>query len=77
MAERVVVGLESVEIEDDESKWLVGGSEECLVEVGHEPPTVSQPCQRVGERLLTAPLEEHYAIPECQDRAHDDRRHRR
>ena len=71
MAERVVVGLEAVQVEHDEHerRRLVVG--EPLLEVEDEPAPVAEPRQRVGERFLTGRLEQLNALAEREDCAHD------
>jgi hypothetical protein len=55
VAERVVVGLEAVEVEQDQSeRMLAVGPLELGFDVEHEPPPVAEPREHVGERLVAA-----------------------
>jgi hypothetical protein len=53
VAERVVVELESVEVEEDQDEGLAGvGTGQLLHDLAHEPRTVAERGERVRERLL-------------------------
>ena len=53
VAERVVVRLESVQVEDDERERRAFVRQRSI-ELEHEAPTVAEPGQRIGQRLLAA-----------------------
>ena len=54
MPERVVVGLEAVEVEEQQRAGVLVGVDQGVLEVGHQPAPVGQPAEPVGERLLVA-----------------------
>src|SRR5207248_2035664 len=59
VAERVVVALEAVEVEDREQpRPVLSSILELALEIGDELPPVRQPGQRVGQRLLLAPFDQ-------------------
>jgi hypothetical protein len=69
VTERVVVGLEAVEVEEQQRAGVLGGVDERLFEVVHEPPAVGEPTQPVGQRLRVAAVQEHDVLTEGQGAA--------
>ncbi len=67
MAERVVVALEPVEVEDHQEGWLDRLLEDAL-EVDEQLPAIAETGQRVGDRLLAGQLEEPAVLAERERR---------
>ena len=69
MPERVVVGLEAVEIEQDEQRLRAAQG----VQVGQQLPAVAEPGERVGRRLDLAQPQHLQVLPEDEHHPHDHR----
>jgi hypothetical protein len=71
MAVDVVVGLEAVEVEEQQQeRALRRRVDDLLGEVVGERPPVAQPGQRVGRRLAAARAEQRHVLPERQPQPH-------
>ncbi len=76
MPERVVVALESVEVEEHEERRLHRVAVEAPREIVEQLPAVSEAGQRVGRGLLARQLEEAAVLAERDREPHDDEHER-
>jgi len=72
MAERVVVALEAIQVEEHQKRRLHGVTVEAPCEVVEQLPAVAEAGQQVGRRLLARQLEEAAVLAECHREAHHD-----
>ena len=72
MAERVVVGLEAVEIEEEQERRFIAGRREVLVEAADECAAVPETRQGVAERFDTRQLKQHQVLLEREHETPDD-----
>ena len=78
MAEGVVVGLESVEIEDHQEGGLDLRAREAMFEIVEELPTVPEARERICRRLVARELEQPPVLPDRHSQSHaDEEQHRR
>ncbi len=77
VAERVVVPLEPVEVEDHQQGGLDFRRREEAFEVGQELPTIAEAGQRVGDGLMPRELEQAAIFAEGHREPHDDRQQSR
>ena len=71
VAERVVVGLEAVQVEQEQERRFVGGGEEVLVEPSHERASIAEPGQRITQRLGTGLPQQREVFPEREHQSAD------
>ena len=77
MAERVVVPLEPVEVEDHQQGGLDLGLREEAFEIGQKLSAIAETGQRVGDGLMPRELEQPAILAEGHREPHDDREQRR